>query len=172
MSMGIEIVLASVTAVAGIASVLKGILGFLRKREKLPSIRIKTESGHQFEVPSDISHEDLSKLINKLTESDKKDLGASIVGVKKDEKNEGGFVTSEFLMYFVPGIIAIAFAGTFIYLLIAHQDVDGYSIPKELSSSMATILGYFFGVGVSNAANKSDQLSAEDIQQLIADQAQ
>jgi hypothetical protein len=168
--MSIEIVVASVTAILGLSSVLKSIFNLKGKRKAKGSISINFKDGHRIEVPSDIPHEDLEKLINRLKETESKDLGASIVGVKQKEKNEGGFVTSEFLMYFVPGVIAIAFAGTFIYLIISHQDTAGYNIPKELSSAMATIIGYFFGVGVSNATNKGQQLSAEDIQKLIGAQ--
>ena len=89
--------------------------------------------------------------------------------VKKTKKNdERGFILSDLFLYFVPGVIALLFAGTFVYLLISNQATPEYTTPKELSSAMTMIIGYFFGVGVSSAANKGKTLTEEDIKGLLA----
>ena len=72
-------------------------------------------------------------------------------------KNLSGYVAVEALLLIVPGIIALMFAGTFVYLLIANQENPNYSTPKELTAAMTTIIGYYFGIGTSSAirANQS-----------------
>ncbi len=65
--------------------------------------------------------------------------------------NLKGYVTAEALLVIVPGIIALLFAGTFVYLLIANQGNPNYSTPTELSAAMTTIIGYYFGIGTSKA---------------------
>ncbi|MGA2939222.1 MAG: hypothetical protein ABSF52_19290 [Syntrophobacteraceae bacterium] len=66
-------------------------------------------------------------------------------------KNLKGHVAVEALLLIVPGIIALMFAGTFVYLLIANQGDPNYSTPKELTAAMTTIIGYYFGIGASHA---------------------
>ena len=167
MSFGIEIVLASVGGILGVSSVIKSITNMYRQNIEIKKLKITLGDGQNFKIASDVSDKDLEELLVKLRNTPDVDIVSKVKESHSNGANEGGFVTSEFLMYFVPGIIAIAFAGTFIYLTINNQGLKDYAIPKELSTAMTTIIGYFFGVGVSNATNKSPTLTTEDIRRII-----
>ena len=133
----------------------------LKKRKKDKIITIKMENGSNYDIPSDIAGGDFKKLLNTLKSLENTD-------VKKAQKNnEAGLASNEFLVYIVPAIIAILFAVTYLYLIIAHQGETNYSVPKELTSLMTTIIGYFFGMGVANATNKGKPLSKDEINDLI-----
>jgi len=153
------------------AAVLVGLMGvftlifnlkerfFKRKKDKI--ITIKMRNGSKYEIPSDLPEEDFKKLFIKLKSLENTD-------VKKVQKNnEAGLVSNDFLVYIVPAIIAILFAVTFLYLIIANQGKTDYSVPNELTSAMTTIIGYFFGIGVANATNKGKPLSKYEINELI-----
>ncbi len=86
----------------------------------------------------------------------------------KEHRKEHGFVISDFFLYFVPGIIALLFAGTFVYLVVQNQENPNYSAPKELGSAMTMIIGYFFGMGVSSVADKGNTLTEEDVKRLVS----
>jgi hypothetical protein len=46
----------------------------------------------------------------------------------------------------VPAVIALAMVGSAIYIMINFPDRD---VPSFMVNSLTTILGYYFGVGVS-----------------------
>jgi len=164
--MGLEITVTTLTAVAAVLGILLWASRWLA-REKKSEFTIETD-GQKIEIPSDLSAEELRKLLEIIKESPK--------GTKKKEQSatssESGFVTTEFLLFVVPGVIALLFAGTFIYLLVANQNTPNYATPKELSAALTTILGYYFGVGASTAANKGKTVSARDVKKLIAERNQ
>lgn len=163
MSLGIEVVLTMITAIVGISGVLKTIIDlFIKKKRDISKITIQGKNGDKIEIPADIPVKDIEKLLRKVSAIDIDDI------LKYDKtKNEEGFVISEFFLYFVPGVIALLFAGTFIYLIVSHQQDPNYTTPKELSSAMTMIIGYFFGIGVSSAANKGKTLTENDIKRII-----
>lgn len=162
--MGIEIIIASFAALLGILSLFKGIFSYKNKEDK--TILMKLKDGTILKIPSDISNKDFEKLIPKLR--DVETIDNIKTKLKKNENlNEAGFISSEFFLFFVPGIIALLFAGTFVYLIIVKRDIPNYSTPKELGSAMTTIIGYFFGVGVTTAANKGKTLELSDVKKLI-----
>lgn len=53
----------------------------------------------------------------------------------------------EFVLLVVPAIIALAMVGSAIFMMIYHPDKE---IPAFMVNSLTTILGYYFGVGVSS----------------------
>ena len=159
--MVLEIITAFLAGLMGVFTLTSSLKKRFFERKKDKTITIKMENGSKFEIPSNLPEEDFKKLIIKLKSLENTD-------VKKAQKNnEAGLVYNEFLVYIVPAIIAVLFAVTFLYLIIANQGKPDYSVPKELSSAMTTIIGYFFGIGVANATNKGKPLSKYEINELI-----
>jgi hypothetical protein len=154
---------AVIAALLGIAAILGFSLGF-RKRYRKSNISIRMHTGQKYELPPDIPKEDLDRLIEKISSD-------SEIVITKPKKNtltdDAGIVLIDFFLFIVPAIIALLFAGTFAYLLIAHQNNPDYATPKELSAAMTTIIGYFFGVGATTAANKGKTLTMEEIRGMI-----
>ena len=68
------------------------------------------------------------------------------VVVLGDENNKTSDVKSIF-MYLIPGVIAILLSLLYVWLYYTNSADPAYSSPKELSSMMSAIVGYFFGVG-------------------------
>ena len=158
----LEIILAIASGFAGIIGFGKGLFELRRRKEKR-TITISIKGGEKIEIPADTPPKDLEKLIEKLQQTERIEIDLRT----KEHMNERGFVAGEFFLYLVPGIIALLFAITFVYLLISNRQDSNYKTPQELSSAMTVIIGYFFGVGVSAAANKSKTLTSEDIKRLI-----
>ena len=73
------------------------------------------------------------------------------IGYKRKPRS---FRPNYFLLCVVPGLIALLFAATFAYLLIANNQTPNYTVPKELDSAIKVIIGYLFGVGASSKANE------------------
>lgn len=152
-----------------VASMVAGVVGLLSSVAKKKSthsrnISIKVGDSESINISSDVSEQDLETLLIKLRE------------VRQDQEtkshestSQSGFISTEFLLLGVPGIIALMFALVFLYLVVDNQHVQNYSTPKELGAAMTIILGYYFGVGASAAANKGKVLSAEDVKKLIAE---
>ena len=164
MSLGIDIVLAITSSVIGITGIVKAVSEFLQSKKGKSSIKISISEGNRIEIPGNTSPEEIEKLIEKLQQIDNIE-----VELKKDAlNNEKGFILSEVFLYLVPGIIALLFSGTFIYLIVNHQDKPNYTTPKELSSAMTMIIGYFFGVGAAAASNKGKTLTPDEIKKLTS----
>lgn len=154
--MNIEVILASATTLLGFIGIVIGLRLFLSRKGR--SISIKVKIGDTIVEVNGVKKEDVSKVLEKLTlieqaEPEKK--------VRKDNGQEG-YASVEALLLIVPGIIALLFAGTFIYLIITNQGNPNYSTPKELSAAMTTIIGYYFGIGASSAINKGKIISIEE----------
>jgi heme/copper-type cytochrome/quinol oxidase subunit 2 len=150
----------------GLMSVLIVIFSiYLRKRffkrEKDKTITIKMENGTKYEIPLDLPEGDFKKLLIKLKSLE------NIDAKKAKKNNEAGLVSIDILVTIVPAIIAILFTVTYIYLLIANKGNIDYNPPKELTYAMTTILGYYFGVGVTSATTKGKPLSKDEINELI-----
>jgi len=159
--MVLEIFAAVLVGLMGVFTLIFNLKEGFFKRKKDKTITIKMRNGSKYEIPSDLPEEDFKKLFIKLKSLENTD-------VKKVQKNnEAGLASNDFLVYIVPAIIAILFAVTFLYLIIANQGKTDYSVPNELTSAMTTIIGYFFGIGVANATNKGKPLSKYEINELI-----
>ncbi len=72
----------------------------------------------------------------------------------KDEKKKG-FIDVNFLLYFVPALIAVGFSFTMLFLFIVNAEKDGYETPDSLTNSVTTILGYYFGIATSERHAKA-----------------
>jgi hypothetical protein len=186
MSEKISIVLSVVAGVAGIASILAALLR--RRREQSVSFRMKGENVKRIEIPADTSAEDIKKLIEVLHQAkqekrieiptdsspEAKELGEKVkqiigenVEIRKGKPpNDAGLVIIDFLICIVPGVIALLFAGTYLYLLMANRQDPNYETPKELSSAMTTIIGYLFGMGVSHATDRAVTLTGDEVRRL------
>jgi hypothetical protein len=161
----IDVLFASVSAIAGMASIAKTIINHRKKgQDQSIFIQLSGKERERVKIPADIPMEDLKKLIERLNQIDNIETALS----SPKPKDQAGFVVSDFFLYLVPGFIALLFAGTFVYLLVLNRQNPNYATPKELSSAMTMIIGYFFGVGVSSVANKSKSLNMEEIKKLIS----
>ncbi len=172
MSVEITMVAALLSSIAGIVGITAGIKSWL-DRQLRPLTKIKFEvKGESIEVAG-LSDEQIKKIVSDIaalsdTMKNQK-LGESKGPPRPDP--ESGLVSVEALLLIVPGVIALMFAGTFIYLIIANQANPGYSTPKELGAAMTTIIGYYFGVGASTAINKSKTVSLEELSQQLKQDA-
>lgn len=157
--MGLELTVMLVSSIAGLLGLIKGVYTWLQRNNQV-TITVQLDSGRKYEInTSQVSKEDIEKLLLRLTEpSETKSTPAS---------KETGSVLAEVLLLIIPGLIALMLAGTFIYLLIVNQVTPNYSTPKELGAAMTTIMGYYFGLGASAAANKGQVLSPEEVRALI-----
>jgi hypothetical protein len=157
-----DFLLVGMSLILGIAGIVVGIVKRFVSR-KVNRIIIQSED-ERINIPANISKEDLEKLREKL-----KEIEIGEIELKKDVSKNSGLIKIDFLILVVPGIIALLFAGTFIYLIVSHQDTPNYTTPKELGAAMTTIIGYYFGIGASAAVNKGKTLSLEEIKKLIGE---
>lgn len=160
----IEIIGVILSAIAGILALGISISKLRLKKKREYPYTIQTKYGKRYEIPANTSLKDLEKLIEIL----QRNRDVRIKTKKMKHYKEHGFVISEFFVYFVPGIIALLFVGTFVYLVVQNQGNPNYSTPKELGTAMTMIIGYFFGVGVSSAVNKGKTLTEEDVMRLVS----
>ena len=71
----------------------------------------------------------------------------------------------EFSLLFVPAVIAFAMVGSVLYIVITDP---GRPVPELLTNSIATILGYYFGIGVTAGANeKIDTTALQELRTQI-----
>src|SRR5262245_14105641 len=124
--MGVEVFVALVTAIAGLMSVVLALYRRVRDlKYESESEPIMMEIGDiKIEIPRNTSDEDVKHLLelvrkNKVSEIKKK--------VRHATSSQAGSVAIDILLLIVPGIIALLFAGTFIYLLVANQNVPNYT---------------------------------------------
>lgn len=158
-----DIALLSAVGVSGLVSVIVGITKTYFSRKAEHHIKIQMGDGKILEIDrSRTSNDEIEKLLDLLAETESPKEKKSTFTSK-----ESGGVLSEVLLLIIPGIIALMLAGTFIYLLIANQSIPNYSTPKELGGAMTTIMGYYFGLGASSVANKSEVLTHEQVKKLI-----
>jgi hypothetical protein len=159
--MSVEIITTALSGIMGLIGVIVGIKNWVRPKQKMKfKIEIDDKIVDLSEVKSELEKELILKVLG-----DTKSAGASLKADKTLGKkvNQEGYADIEALLLVVPGIIAILFAGTFIYLLIHNQGNPDYSTPKELGAAMTTIIGYYFGIGASSAINKSKTVSVEEL---------
>ena len=168
----LDIVLIIIGLTAGIVSTIIGVLSFFSKKKEKLSIEFLSEDGRKLKIETDIiaveDREKIEKLIVQFQEIDslKSEDKAADASCKIIE-NESGFILSELFLYFVPGVIALLFSFTFIYLVVKNQKTPDYAIPKELSSAMTMIIGYFFGIGAASATNKGKVITLDEAEKYI-----
>jgi len=154
--MGAEIAVALISIVVSIAGIAKGLRTWFDGNDKKVCIEV---DGMKFAV-GEMRPETVEELMKVLTKPP----------ATTNKSPEGGFVLAEVLLFLVPGIIAVLFAAAFVYLAIANQNVPNYATPKELTAAMTTIIGYYFGVGASAAASKSNTVTVNELQQKLVTQ--
>lgn len=97
------------------------------------------------------SKEKLAELEREIEEN-KESLSESITEEEIDEfkkkvhdlqSKQSGFVDKSFLIYFVPGLIALALVGLYIYLIATND--SAYVAPESLTTLLKLILGFLFG---------------------------
>lgn len=54
-------------------------------------------------------------------------------------------------LYVVPGILALAFGGAYVFLLINEK-----SVPEGLDTVLKMMIGYFFGAGAASISQTSE----------------
>lgn len=127
------------------------------------------KNGCKLEIPCEYPLDKSRELIRILSgnDSDLTNIGVTrereITGHRKDKSK----VTSEILVLFVPAIIALLFAGTLAYLVIANQDHAEYIPPESLRNAISIIIGYYFGVGASTLLPKTKTLSEDEVKQFL-----
>lgn len=168
-----EVLIAIASAAFGVLGIYIGVSNILR-RGKEPKSAVTTLAieryGERLEVDTKtLSADELEKVFQALTRVSERKKRRSVTRAAPTQ--EQGYITSEFLVYVVPGVIALLFAIAFVYLLVHNDGTAGYSVPKELTTAMTTIVGYYFGIGASAATHKAKHLTAAEARRLIATQA-
>jgi len=157
-----EIIIVILSAFLGILALILNIYKIRMKRKKKQLYTIK-----DLEKLKKILQSEITSLDRKIHDQ----IKTKNMKPHKEYRKEHGFFISDFFLYFVPGIIALLFAGTFVYLVVQNQENPNYSAPKELGSAMTMIIGYFFGMGVSSVANKGNTLTEEDVKRLVSSES-
>ena len=177
--MVVETILVVGAVTAGIAGIFSGIKRVFFKKETDFKIKLHSDG-----PKVDLDMAALDKYLDTLTNEQAQMLEQLSKAMERLEKlsedrkppsghnsKEEGKILLDVLLLIVPGIIALGFAGTFIYLLIQNQDKPDYSTPKELQGAMTTIIGYYFGLGAATAMDKGQVVSAEDIAKALQNRA-
>lgn len=141
--MGIDVLIAVLAAAGGVFGILTGI----SKSKRDSSLNVlKTEIGNkQFELEEVLSKEEIENFVKKIEHLD---------AIKKETKHvnkQRGSTTKNFLVYIVPGVVALALVGLYVYLRMTNGDDPEYVVPEDLSSLMTVIVGYLFGAGAASA---------------------
>jgi hypothetical protein len=153
---GIEFLLAFGVISAGISGIIAGIKRLFRKKK----VTVELKDGTKVELKSDqVTPEQIQVILDSLADRPKTS------GVPRS--TESGTVVLEILLLVIPGIIALLFAGAFIYLLLQNQGNPNYSTPEELRGAMTTIIGYYFGLGAAKALNSVDTVSASQLLEML-----
>lgn len=160
--MSVEIITAALSFVIGILGILIGVKNLISSKRK-KKIRLKID-----DKIIDISEVEKELILKVLKSSRVKKRPHTIGKTSSKKLSQEGYAGVEALLLIVPGIIALLFAITFVYLLIHNQENPTYSTPKELGAAMTTIIGYYFGVGASSAINKSKTISAEALNRELS----
>lgn len=126
--MDLDFIVAIIGALAGITSI---VASFKKTSDK--------EKLKDLEKDLDESIHILSKEIpeKEIEEFKQKVHNAHI------NKSEGGFVEKNFLLYFVPGCIALALFALYIFLIATND--SSYVAPESLTSFLKIITGFLFG---------------------------
>ena len=140
--MDIEIVLSVMTAVAGIVGIISGIRK-TKEEDSLNHISIDLEE-HKKLLSKEFSDEEINSLITRI-----KSISTSESGNKKKNR-ETGNATKNFLVYIVPGVVALGLVGLYIYLRASNADNANYVMPEDLSTTMTVLVGYLFGAGAAS----------------------
>jgi hypothetical protein len=160
---GIEFLLAAAAASAGLSSIIAGISRFFSRKKKEVDITIEFKDGTKVKLKSDdVTPEQIQTILDSFAEDPK--------STPPPRSPESGAVVLDLLLLVIPGIIALLFAGTFIYLLLQHQGNPEYSTPQELQSALTTIIGYYFGLGASTALNSGSTVSEGQLREMLQTQ--
>lgn len=65
-------------------------------------------------------------------------------------KRKSGHITKYFLIYIVPGVVALALVGLYIYLRATNAANPDFIMPDDLTSTMTVVMGYLFGAGAAS----------------------
>lgn len=140
--MDIEIVLSVVTAIAGIVGIISGIRK-TKEEDSLDHISIDLEE-HKKLLSKEFSDEEIKSFITRMRSIDTSESES----IKKN--SEAGSATKNFLVYIVPGIVALGLVGLYIYLRATNADNANYIMPEDLSTTMTVLVGYLFGAGAAS----------------------
>ncbi len=116
-------------------------------------IIIELQGGERYEV-KDLSDEEAKEIIARLAGKSR--------GVKDPQS---GAVSIELILVGVPALIALGLVSALIYQIVTGQDVH-----EILTTAIPTLLGYYFGMGASQAMEKSKPITREDLARLLPEQ--
>lgn len=186
--MNVELLIAAITAIAGISSIYIGVFNTL-KLKRATSIKsdnteiLKHLAQLKIEIRTDLKNvkdhleksdnpdPDLIKARDKITQQldkiaqlerallvTREDIDSVIKEIKKQSLSakffkEKGSSTKNFLVYIVPGVVALAVTGVYLYLIAMNQNNPDYIAPGQLTNTMTVLLGYLFGAGAGASAS-------------------
>ena len=124
--MDLDSIVVMLSAITGIVSIVTSFKARSRK-EKLAELEREIE-------------ENKDSLKDSIPESEIDDFKQKVHDVRS---KQSGFVDQNFLIYFVPGLIALALVSLYIYLIATNG--SAYVAPESLTTLLKLILGFLFG---------------------------
>jgi hypothetical protein len=142
----IAMLLPMLASVLGVLSILKGVgLVKLRAEKQDDDLSVKLEALIE---EANAENEKQAELIARI----KKDIAEirSDISAHETSGKQGGFVVKDFLVYVVPGLVALVLVGLYAYLRMANAEDPSYTTPEDLNSLMTVVVGYLFGAGAAS----------------------
>ncbi|MBK1853224.1 hypothetical protein FE845_17900 [Marinobacter sp. 1-4A] len=142
--MDIEFILPLMTAIAGILGIISGIRKTKSEREdSIEHLRLEIEENME-ELEKVLSKDELEDLVLRVRSIEKNKVTDTPL------RKEHGNVTKNFLVYIVPGMIALGLVGLYIFLRASNAGDTEYSTPEDLNNLMTIVVGYLFGAGAAS----------------------
>jgi len=156
--MGWDIFLIIILYLLGLIGLIAGFLLLKRPKDRGISAISVAFKGRRLTIDNSRLDKRTRKVFRQVFEKDDHDTSNS---------KEKGSIVLEVLLLVIPGIIALLFASTFIYLLVENKGNPNYQTPGELRSAMTTIIGYYFGIGAATAVSKGKKVTIEELYDLL-----
>ncbi|MFG0381992.1 hypothetical protein ACF8C6_13705 [Pseudomonas sp. zbq_18] len=143
--MDYEILISILAALSGITSL---IIGFKKTKSESEAneykVLLSELEKNEEQLKEALSEEEFEKIIATINKIDTKNLN------EVAHNKQSGSATKNFLVYIVPGILALGLAGLYIYLRFSHAGNPDYVLPEDLSTLMTIIVGYLFGASAAS----------------------
>jgi hypothetical protein len=144
--MYLEFIIPVLTAVAGVFGIITGIRK-TKSTSSLSQLKIEIDDSRP-ELEKVLSKEEIESFVSKIESVEVQQKAQQKVQVASHK--QGGGATKNFLVYIVPGVVALALVGLYIYLHATNAGNSAYKTPEDLSSLMTVVIGYLFGAGAAS----------------------
>ncbi|MGB4075234.1 hypothetical protein [Pseudomonas sp.] len=143
--MDYEIIISILAALSGITSLIIGIKKTKSETESNSYKHLISElEKNEVQLKEALSEEEFNKIISTLSEIETSENKINL------HNKQSGSITKNFLVYIVPGIVALGLVGLYIFLRFSNASNPEYVLPEDLSTLMTVVVGYLFGAGAAS----------------------